>query len=377
MKKQTEDLTDQKNQRKKGATQKTPITANFPEAAFSDPVTDPLGRPPFFIVCLGASAGGLETLEQFFSNMTPDSGMAFVVVGLPGLLVAALVTGFVLYVLYARGVFLETQKLVLIADDSEGIAVGANLTFSGFPVGRVQRIELSKNGKAKIEVEVPVESVMDWGMLGYFVGDAVQENIPVLTGEMSQPNLIRHKHFGAAAASSGGVEMYHIVGVTPEAPTLEAAFGARTARETFHYDALARRQVYDAINSRGSTPDVDFVMLGCPHYSIEQIWEVVKLLDGRKVSENCRLWIFTSRAMKTVSDRNGYTKAIRDAGGIVLTDTCSSISQSIPKGTKVAALDSAKQAHYLPAFMNIEAWFGSTADCINAACTGRWSGEAP
>ena len=79
--------------------------------------------------------------------------------GLLLLLVAALVTGFVLYVLYARGAFEQTQKLVLIADDSEGIAVGANLTFSGFPVGRVQRIELSKNGKAKIEVEIPVKDL--------------------------------------------------------------------------------------------------------------------------------------------------------------------------------------------------------------------------
>jgi len=79
--------------------------------------------------------------------------------GLLLLLVAALVAGFVLYVLYARGAFEETQKLVLIADDSEGIAVGANLTFSGFPVGRVQRIELSKNGKAKIEVEIPVKDL--------------------------------------------------------------------------------------------------------------------------------------------------------------------------------------------------------------------------
>ena len=232
-------------------------------------------------------------------------------------------------------------------------------------------------GDYRIDVEVPVDTVMDWGMLGYFVGDAVEENIPVLTGKMSQPNLIRHKHFGAAAASSGGVEMYHIIGITPEAPTLEAAFGPREPRESFVYDAAARRKVYDAINAVGSDPNVDFVMLGCPHYSIEQIWEVVKLLDGRKVSENCRLWIFTSRAVKAVADRNGYTKTIREAGGIVLTDTCSSISQSIPKGTRVAALDSAKQAHYLPAFMNIEAWFGSTADCVNAACTGRWEGEAP
>ena len=232
-------------------------------------------------------------------------------------------------------------------------------------------------GTHHIEVEVPVASVMDWGMLGYYVGEAVEENIPVLTGDMTQPNLIRHKHFGAAAASSGGVEMYHIVGITPEAPTLEAAFGPRKPKETLRYDAAERRRIYDKINSNGSSPDVDFVMLGCPHYSIEQIWETVKLLDGRKVSKNCRLWVFTSRAVKAVADRNGYTKAIRDAGGIVLTDTCSSISQAVPKGTKVAALDSAKQAHYLPAFMNIEAWFGSTADCINAACTGKWTGEAP
>src|SRR3984885_3001992 len=82
-------------------------------------------------------------------------------------------------------------------------------------------------GSHLIEVDVEIESVMDWGMLGYFVGDAVQERIPVLTGGFGGDDLIRHKHFGAAAASSGGVEMYHIVGITPEAPSLTAAFGER------------------------------------------------------------------------------------------------------------------------------------------------------
>src|ERR1700674_5542633 len=77
-----------------------------------------------------------------------------------------------------------------------------------------------------VQVHVPVESVMDWGMLGYFIGDAVAENIPVVVGKLGQPDLIRHKHFGAAAASSGGVEMYHIVGITPEAPSLEAALNS-------------------------------------------------------------------------------------------------------------------------------------------------------
>src|SRR3990172_4448388 len=70
-------------------------------------------------------------------------------------LTAALVIGFAGYVLYARGVFEPTQTLYLVADNSEGVSVGADLTFSGFPIGRVRRIELAPNGKARIEIEVP------------------------------------------------------------------------------------------------------------------------------------------------------------------------------------------------------------------------------
>ena len=70
-------------------------------------------------------------------------------------LLAAIVVGFVIYVLYTRGVFESTRKLVLMADDGAGVTVGMDLTFSGFPVGRVQKIELAAEGKARIEIEVP------------------------------------------------------------------------------------------------------------------------------------------------------------------------------------------------------------------------------
>jgi len=116
-------------------------------------------------------------------------------------------------------------------------------------------------------------------------------------------------------------------------------------------------------------------MLGCPHAAVEQIEEACRLLAGRKISENCDLWIFTSRAVRAQADAAGYTKIILNAGGHVLTDTCSAIGHALPPGTKVAALDSAKQVHYLPAMMGIEAWFGTTEDCINAALTGRWTGD--
>lgn len=229
----------------------------------------------------------------------------------------------------------------------------------------------------RINVDVDVGSVMDWGMLGYFVGEAVQERIPVLLGRYNRPDLTRYKHFGAAAASSGGVEMYHLVGVTPEAETLDMAMGSNATVDTFTYDAAARRRIYEKLNANGRDTDVDYVMLGCPHAAIEQIQEICRLVEGRRISASCRLWVFTSRAVRAQADREGYTEIIRRAGGHLITDTCSAIGQALPPDTKVAALDSAKQVHYLPAIMGIQAWFGSTAECIDAALTGRWRGTAP
>jgi len=69
--------------------------------------------------------------------------------------VSLTIVGFVLYVMFARGVFEQTQQLVLTSDDSEGVIVGMDMTFSGFPVGRVQRIELAPDGKVRIVMEVP------------------------------------------------------------------------------------------------------------------------------------------------------------------------------------------------------------------------------
>ena len=106
-----------------------------------------------------------------------------------------------------------------------------------------------------------------------------------------------------------------------------------------------------------------------------QLAEAARLLEGRKVHENAELWIFTSRAVKATAMASGYDRILREAGAKLMTDTCSAISQAVPKGTKVAAFDSAKQTHYLPAMMGIEGWYGTTSECIDAACTGKWQGR--
>ncbi|ABK13355.1 aconitase X catalytic domain-containing protein [Burkholderia orbicola] len=235
-------------------------------------------------------------------------------------------------------------------------------------------LDENRGGTHLIELDVDVKTVQDWGLLGYYVGECVQDRIPVIDGLRDVPNLPKLKHFGAAAASSGGVEMYHIVGQTPEARSRDEAFRGRKPLETIRYGAAERRIAYERVNTTAKDAQVDFVMLGCPHYSIEQIWEVCQLLEGRRIGTNTELWIFTARATRQLADQAGYTKLIEDAGGVLMTDTCSAIGRVMPKGTRVVALDSAKQAHYLPAIMGVQAWFGTTADCIEAAVSGRWNG---
>jgi hypothetical protein len=221
-----------------------------------------------------------------------------------------------------------------------------------------------------------VESFQDWGMLGYFAGSVSGEDRPVITGSLSRPDLTELKHFGAAAATSGGVELYHIPGITPEAASVEAAFGpGASVPDAVVYGPAERAAVYETLNEIGSSTDVDFILLGCPHASLEQIRQAASLLDGKRLASGTELWIMAPRALKVMADRSGYTAVIERAGGQVLADSCPAMSRTAPAGTRVFATDSAKQAHYLPAILGIEAWFGTTEECIAAAVTGRWNGE--
>jgi predicted aconitase len=229
-----------------------------------------------------------------------------------------------------------------------------------------------------VEVGVPVVTNRDWGLLGYWIGEQVpEEAIPVVDGIAATPDLVRLKHFGAAAASSGGVEMYHVPGITAEARTREEAFAGRSPVEHLRYGPAQRRESYEHLNATASDTSVDLVMIGCPHATLGQIRDVVRLLEGRRVHSDTELWVFTPRALRHVAEQNGYARALEDAGALLMSDTCPAIGQFLPKGTRVIATDSAKQVHYLPAIMGVQGRFGTLAECVDAAVTGTWRGEAP
>lgn len=230
-------------------------------------------------------------------------------------------------------------------------------------------------GTHLIQVEHEVQGLMEWGLLGYFAGKAVGEKVPVFDGIRCTPRRDDLKQFGAATASSGGVEMYHIPGITADAQTVQAAFGGRKPLAALKYGAAERKAAYEQLNMLGNSRDVDFIMFGCPHNSLEQTWEICKLLEGKRIKDGSSLWILMPRALKDTATRNGFTRIIEAAGGVIMSDTCPALGRVMPKGTKVMATNSAKQAHYLPSIMGIESWYGTTAECINAALTGRWEGE--
>lgn len=254
---------------------------------------------------------------------------------------------------------------------------GAQSTAAAMLVGKIPYwgLHLPENRHAThhVEVEFDVDDMMDWGLLGYWMGEQVQEAIPVLTGRMHAAELRKLKHFGAAASTSGGVEMYHIPSRTPEAPSLEAALRGKPPLETLRFGAAERREAHEHLNC-ATSPEIDFIMLGCPHNSLDQIRLIARLLEGRRVHVNTQLWIFTPGAIRFDAERMGYAETIRKAGAYLMSDTCPALGRVTPKDVKVVATDSCKQAHYLPATHGYGVWFGRVEECVTSAVAGRWVG---
>lgn len=256
------------------------------------------------------------------------------------------------------------------AHSAFAIALTGKVPLSGF------HLDENRLGTHRINVEFDLDSGFEWNMLGYFGGEMVQLGVPVYNLKfMRTPTLSMLKAMNAAGASSGGIQMYHIVGVTPEAPTEEVAFGKRRRRQSLIYGKEEREKIYESLNS-AKDENVDMITLGCPHYSLQELREVARLLEGKKVHGNVNLWIWTAHQLKAVADRNGYTEVINKSGALLLTDACPLVTKGLfPKGTKVVATDSAKQAHYTPGVAGHETWFGTTEECIDAAVTGKWRGS--
>lgn len=201
-------------------------------------------------------------------------------------------------------------------------------------------------------------------MQGYF-------DVPVISGVRRPPGSDELKHLGAALASFGSTPMFHLVGVTPEAPTAHAAFGgAPPAAERLGPEDLDG--VFRPAAEGGDR--VDCVVFAAPQLSLFEIARITAMLDGRRVHPEVALVLCTSEEVATAASRSGIRRRLEDAGARVLEGVCFYQMYAREMGEAMGwqrlATNSAKLYNIIQGY-GYEPVLLRTEACIDAAVTGR------
>lgn len=226
-------------------------------------------------------------------------------------------------------------------------------------------LDENRKGQLLFHVGKKLGSDTDFASLGYYAGTIAGKGVPVFTGIDAYPTLENLKALSAALASSGAVALFHIVGVTPEAPTLEAVISGEVP--TYAFGEAEHSQAFQKFNWSGP---VDFVVFGCPHASISEIEQLTRLLEGKRV--RAETWVCTSHQVKELSDRMGFTAKLEAAGVTFVCDTCPVLCPTLAdRGFQSAVTNSGKMAHYIRGLWNLKSRLAQTEDCVKAAVEGR------
>jgi len=238
-------------------------------------------------------------------------------------------------------------------------------------IGKTPRYGLhikdNRKGTVLVKAEATLKDEFDYTLLGYYVGKRIGYGIPVVTGISRRPNTEELINFCAMSNTSGAISMFYIPGFTVEASTVEEAFQGDIPRDRITVTDQELKRAYEEL--RTTSGKIDFVMLGCPLYTLKQIEEVARLLNGKKIHNDVAFWVCTSATAKILAERIGYVDIIEKAGGHVVVDTCIDEPCWIAYRDKVGVTDSPKCAYYR---RFKEVIVARLKDCIEAAIKGKW-----
>jgi len=212
----------------------------------------------------------------------------------------------------------------------------------------------------------------DYGAMGYYIGAiGGMKNVAVAGLPKGLP-FEKLKALLSPMPVSGATTLCHIVGTTPEAPTVDEALGNRRPQVVVEFGNRELRQGWESLHT-AKTADVEVVFFGCPHLTISEIGLIASRLEGKRKADHVRLWLSTAGTVRTLAERMGYVDTIEAAGGIVVTDTCimGFPYDRLNDAVKTAATNSARAASY-QARRGIAIQYGSFEQCIGAALSGRW-----
>ncbi|MDE2770619.1 MAG: aconitase X catalytic domain-containing protein [Bacteroidota bacterium] len=214
-----------------------------------------------------------------------------------------------------------------------------------------------------------------YGVLGHFIGADAGMQVPVIEGfevHLDEDNL---KALGAAMASSGATALYHVIGVTPEAPTMDAAFDGmlpvRKVDVTMEKLRAARKELTTADGEL-----LDIVALGSPHFSLGEFAALSSLVEGKRKCDRVKFLVTASRIVRALAKKAGYLEPITQFGGTVTVDTCILTSPMLPGSINTLMTNSAKYAYYAPGLLGTRVVFGSLEDCVRSAISGQIETDA-
>jgi hypothetical protein len=219
-----------------------------------------------------------------------------------------------------------------------------------------------------VEVEAELTGTHHFGALGKVVGEALQaagKKLPYIQG-IEHASMESLKSLCASLATYGGAAMFHMQGHTPEAGLVEPPAEQIVITEA---DLQAAIQ---SLNDAESV-EVDFVSLGCPHLSIQEIARIAQLLEGKKVAKE--FWITTARPTKQVADRMGYTQVIEASGARIAADTCCVVAP-IRGRFQAMATDSAKACYYAYSKNRFKTLFKAFDEVVATALITNKTNEA-
>lgn len=207
-------------------------------------------------------------------------------------------------------------------------------------------------------------------VLGYLLGTLVDDEVSVIEGLDCQPSEDHLKALAAAAASSGSAALFHIVGVTPEAPTSEAAFGGKAPSRVIEIGLPELRHARAALTT-SPEDTLDLVAFGSPHCSLQECQRLATLMTGRRAANGVQVFITTSRAVRVLLERSGELQPLLDFGAKVTADTCIVVAPLVKPGAKTLMTNSGKYAHYAPGIIGVQSIFGTMEECVSSAVAGR------
>lgn len=237
------------------------------------------------------------------------------------------------------------------------------------------QLDRHRKGTFVVELQADLDDLADWGAVSKLVGEPNQSyyQVPVFTGVKRVPTSDELKHLGAGLASYGSMGMFHMVGVTPEAPNLAAALGGNTPHTTMTITNADLERVYRGYDLKDGR--CDLVVFSGPQLSLWEIKNLSERFEGKHIHQGTQVFLTSSNGVISAARKLGYLQKLEAAGLTIMEGVCFYILQNLSQmrernGWTNMISNSAKIVNIIGAH-RFNTILRRTQDCVDIAVSGR------